>query len=74
MRCGLEVEDLLSPPIGLTAEAESLVVKSNPRIPRPLEKIYGDELEAADAVWGSTGRGSLSTRSRGLSPSASWGL
>lgn len=48
-RVGLSEE---LPPMGPRSPLEKLVVKSNPSVPKPLEKAYSDtDLRATDAVW-----------------------
>lgn len=43
--------DPRTPPHGLIAVAETVLIGSNPRVPREIEKIYSDELKASEAIW-----------------------
>ncbi|MEM4969972.1 MAG: Nre family DNA repair protein [Sulfolobales archaeon] len=43
--------DPIITPHGLLAVADRVRVNSNPSIPRSVEKIYGDELRASEAIW-----------------------
>jgi hypothetical protein len=38
-------------PHGLLAIAEDIRIGENPRVPREVEKIHGDELRASEAIW-----------------------
>jgi len=44
-------EDPLVAPHGILAVAERIRVSSNPSLPRSVERVYGDEMRASDAIW-----------------------
>jgi len=45
------IENPLVTPHGLLAVAERIRVSGNPSLPKSVEKIYGDEVRASDAIW-----------------------
>jgi len=44
------VLDSIIPPLGPSAIAKAIKVTSNPRIPKPIEKVFEDDLKASEAV------------------------